>query len=286
MAWCPYTDEDLDVGGTTPEHIIPLSLGGSNLFCIPVDADYNSRVAAKIDAAVANDFLVSFRRRAFGTAGHSGKEPSVILRNSKLTDSGNPIHVTLRGEELPIIFDHKSRKILEDKDMLGKKFVSQLKFEHLAYIKFTAKVALSAGYYIYGEIFRNCVAHHELRLLMNYSYGNSESPFSSGHLRVYDKFCEVKESDRVECDTHKFMCSTVNGSCVLVIPCTENVIFIVGVLGEWIGTVNIAADTKSFPLDGEHDLGHAVILEDKKKVTLSYREFARRMLPLLSKMKK
>jgi len=282
--WCPYTDKDITLEETTPEHIIPLSLGGCNSFCIPADATFNSKTAAKVDADVANDFSVKFRRREFHAIGHSKKSPIIELPNSKFEDSGEPIHVTLKGKESPSIFVHKTKKMLDEKDFLGKMFISEFKLERFAYIKFAAKVALSAGYSIYGDLFRKKVSHHELRLLMNYSNEKNGELFSTEKLKVYDKFCEIKEQDRVECDTHKFMCSAVRGSCVLAIPGSQNIGFIVGILGEWIATINIAADTKDFPIGNEHDLGHVVILVDKKKYELSYREFAKSMLPILTSM--
>jgi len=284
--WCPYTDKDVTPEETTREHIIPLSLGGCNSFCIPVDKTFNSKTAAKVDADVADDFFVKFRRREFHAIGHSKKQPIIEWPNSKFEDDKEPIHITLKGKEPPLIFAHKTKKVLDEKDYLGKTFISELNLNCFAYIKFTAKVALSAGYNIYGDLFRKNVSHHELRLLMNYSNKKSENPFSSGKLRVYDRYCEIKEEDKVECDTHKFMCSAVKGSCVLIIPCSQNVIFVVGILGEWIATINIAADTKDFPIDDEHDLGHVVILANKEKYELSYREFAKSMLPILASINK
>ena len=34
--YCPYTDQEINEGETSKEHIIPLSLGGVNGFEIPV----------------------------------------------------------------------------------------------------------------------------------------------------------------------------------------------------------------------------------------------------------
>lgn len=79
--YCPYTDTEIDVNSSSAEHIIPLSLGGSNDFTIPVGKEYNSKIGSDIDGDLANDFLVLFRRRNFDARGHSDKKPKVILKN-------------------------------------------------------------------------------------------------------------------------------------------------------------------------------------------------------------
>ena len=37
--YCPYTDRDIPLSESSPEHIIPLALGGMNGFAIPVSKD-------------------------------------------------------------------------------------------------------------------------------------------------------------------------------------------------------------------------------------------------------
>lgn len=55
--YCPYTDQDIAVGDSSPEHIIPLALGGLNSFTLPVSATFNSKVGSEIDGTLANDFV-------------------------------------------------------------------------------------------------------------------------------------------------------------------------------------------------------------------------------------
>jgi hypothetical protein len=70
--YCPYTDRDIPIDDSNPEHIIPLSLGGLNGFTLPVSKDFNSRAGSEIDGALANDFLVMSERDKHSVWGHSG----------------------------------------------------------------------------------------------------------------------------------------------------------------------------------------------------------------------
>ncbi|MCF5974400.1 HNH endonuclease, partial [Xanthomonas perforans] len=91
-AWCPYTDKHLVLDQTSPEHIVPLSLGGSNSFEIPVCRNFNSGTAAMIDAKMANEFGVLFRRSAFDARGHSKAPPTPTLGHGRLED-GRPVQI-------------------------------------------------------------------------------------------------------------------------------------------------------------------------------------------------
>jgi hypothetical protein len=83
-----------------------------------------------------------------------------------------------------------------------------------------------------------------------------------------------------------FFCQLIKGSCVIAIPDPENVGFIVGILGKWVGTLNIPAVTESFPVDGEFDLGHVVALHDGEMTRMSYRQLARDAHEILASNKR
>jgi hypothetical protein len=52
---CIYTDMEMAASAGTFDHIIPLSLGGRNQFCVWSDSSFNSRLGDEIDGAIAND---------------------------------------------------------------------------------------------------------------------------------------------------------------------------------------------------------------------------------------
>ena len=88
MTYCVYTDkETLD---PSPEHIIPLSLGGHNDFVIDVDRKFNNDIGSKVDGKLANDFLVLFERDKADAVGHSRKHPAPVVTHANLID-GTPV---------------------------------------------------------------------------------------------------------------------------------------------------------------------------------------------------
>ena len=276
MHWCPYVDRDLPETATNLEHIIPLALGGANAFCIRVEKEFNAQAGSSIDGALAKDFLTSIRRRNFDTRGHSNKPPKVVLRNSSLGDVGRPVQVTLRGSDDPIVWDAMKRRTLQKIEYAGQQISSRLRIGSHDRIRFLAKVALASGYKIYGDLFRRFVQHQELRAVMNIDSSTSHASFEGFEIRGYDEFTQIEEKDQTHARLDKFFCQIIAGSCVLTIPGPQNIGFVVGILGKWVGTLNVPAITESFPFEGEHDLGHVVLVEDGRVSTMSYRQLAQR----------
>lgn len=85
-ARCIYLGEDLDDMSCTTdlrptkEHIIPLSLGGSNhFFVFDVSQRANTRAGNEIDNAVASSLPFLMIRQRYGLAGHRKIIPTVVL---------------------------------------------------------------------------------------------------------------------------------------------------------------------------------------------------------------
>nr|WVL58100.1 hypothetical protein M3O54_007655 [Xanthomonas nasturtii] len=165
-AWCPYTDKHLLLDQTSPEHIVPLSLGGSNSFEIPVCRNFNSGTAAMIDAKMANEFGVLFRRSAFDARGHSKAPPTPTLRHGRLGD-GRPVQIRFVKNEGVQVFDPRQRRVLKEKELEGLSLTGKFSIERNTRMKFMCKAALSAGHFVYGDYFRANFDHGLLRTVMN-----------------------------------------------------------------------------------------------------------------------
>jgi hypothetical protein len=139
--YCPYTDRDIPFKESTPEHIIPLALGGMNGFTIPVSKDFNSWVGSTIDGALANDFLVKSKRYKYGVKGHRKIHPENVFQNASNADTGEPLHATPGQARGLRLWDPKQRC-----DVTGQKVKIEFKVDLDVAIRFVAKVALSAGY--------------------------------------------------------------------------------------------------------------------------------------------
>lgn len=278
MIYCIYTDRIIEDDASNSEHIIPLSLGGANGFEIPVDKEFNAVAGTEIDGEIANDFINMFHRREHDAKGHSRKSPYPKVKKSIIEDSGKPIQVSFKKENIDIYSPMDGRNLTED-EKHGLTFKSTINIKIDCNIKFTAKVALSAGYFIYGDLFKEKVDHHELRQLMNFNRKTSkQEDFNSFNTLGWYWPHPVPEKDSKDFAMYDSFAKSLNCSFVLCIPAPKNIGFVVSVLGRLIGILNVPANTDDFPNSGDYDLGHAVLLKNKKTERISYRELAKKVL--------
>lgn len=279
MIYCIYTDCCIEGDASNSEHIIPLSLGGVNGFEIPVDKKFNADAGSKIDGAIANDFLTLFFRRDHDAKGHSRKSPYPKAKKSIIGDSEKPVQISFKKEGL-IVYSPINNRNLTEKEKSGLTFKSKIPIKPDCNIKFTAKVALSAGYYIYGELFREKANHNELRQLMNFNRKTSkQEDFISFNTLGWYWSHPVLEKDADDFAVYDIFAKILNCSFVICIPGSSNIGFIISILGRIIGILNLPVNTNDFPNLGDYDLGHVVLLKDNKIERISYRELLKRMLP-------
>lgn len=276
--YCIYLDgpsSDL-----SKEHIIPMSLGGLDTFCIQADRQFNNSMGSKIDGAVANDFLMLFNRDRANAKGHSGAQPEPVARQATLID-GTLVQITFSKKGLQI-YDLKKRKYLDKSELeSGLIKINGLRLDLNADIKFVAKVALAAGFYAYGDLFRKGVMHSEPRKIVN---ANSLADIRPD-VRLYTRFQseqELPDSDNLK--MFKMIVQLSNCSCVLIIPGKDCFGVVVGVLGEFMGMINIPADTTGFPNEGDYDLGHCIFLQNREVKRMSFRRVVTELMEHLEGM--
>jgi len=243
--YCPYADCEVDLEKTTPEHIIPLSLGGANEFTIPVSASHNADAGSKIDGKLANDFLVLFRRKHFDARGHSNKKPIIRSKNSTIGPDKNPVQVDFSEDKIAV-YDPIKRRVLDDSEISGKEISAQFKFSRNGRLKFAAKVALSGGYYAFGNWFRENVKHEDIRTFMKLADETPKDKFPNLPIKAYDEFSKPNDADKIDFETYKLFCEVVQGSCVYFVPGSSNLGIFVSVLGKFVATLNVDANTDQF----------------------------------------
>lgn len=274
--YCPYTDQLLGADGTSPEHIIPLSLGGCDQFTIPVCKKFNAEAGSAIDGALANEFMISLRRVEFDARGHSGKPPSAKVKTARMGEESKPIQISFDNTGMTA-FDVRERKVVDISEINQQHITMSFMLPEHTRIRFAAKVALTAGYFIYGDWFRKNVAHNELRAVMNFDPDkDKKEDFKGFGIRAYDEFSEVAEADAAQMAADKYACQMVSGSCVFVIPGASCILMVIGVLGRYVATLNVTADTEEYPRNDDHDLGHAVLIEKGRMTRMSYRTLMQR----------
>ncbi len=272
MIYCPYTDRDIPKVRSNPEHIIPLSLGGTNELTIDVDRESNSQLGRELDGALANDFLVALRRSEYGARGHSGKEPWAISRNASHGNEGRPAQVHLHRRHGLKLWDAKESELTRGSGKI--QFVTHL--DIYLPIRFTAKAALTAGYFVYGDQFRHHVDHHQLRKIMQMNLANICREDVERRLDEYrytaladDYLNETPSQNNWRLRYIRKFCDGIRGSVVVLIPGKERLLVSVGILGKYLALINVPADTEKFPNEGDFEWGHVLAVVDNKLLRCS-----------------
>lgn len=263
--YCIYTDTEIDRSKSNPEHIIPLALGGSNKFTILVDALKNSELGSMIDGKLANDFLMTLIRSKKGFKGHNKNEVTPVLKKSKI-GKGNPTHPAqvIFNKEKVEIFSHMNKRLLSDEEIKNVTIESSFGFERFLRICFNSKVLLSAGYFIYGEIFRKYADHASLRKLMNLNIRETEDSIKNLPLKVYDPFHKLSDENKSWAETFKLLCELASGSCVIFMLTQDNIIGSVGIGGEYLGSIVFNVETEFFPNEDDFRLGQTIVILDRE----------------------
>ena len=284
--YCIYTDKEILKENSNAEHIIPLSLGGSNSFTITVDKEFNSKVGSKIDGALSNDLIINMARSKRGVRGHSNKPAEMTWKNSCL--NGNPtqpIQVTFPPDlsENVKIWNPKTRKYLPAEQTSGAKIESKFILDRSIRVRFVSKVALGAGYFTYGDLFKQHIDHSSLRAILITDFSKVKKENLNGlNLGVSDPFTLIQEKDKGLTEMFIAMCKMLD-TCVLFLLCTENLIITVGIFGEWIATLNVPGKTDQFPNAGEYDLGHVISINHRTVTRRSFRKTTGLLVKKLNK---
>ena len=267
MAYCPYTDREIPEAQSSREHIIPLSLGGVDGLEIPVDRAFNSKVGSKLDGSLANEFLFALKRTKFDARGHSGKKPTALIKKAKYGKDSRPAQVHFHSKDGLKVWDSRDRAF---KDRVPSFEISGTIDIDLP-VRFAAKVALAAGYYVYGNLFRDHVDHQQFRDVMNtdvrkLDLTKSADDLGLDHLtlRVDSYLREVPyEPAHDALNSIRVYCSSVESSVVVLAPGYDCFGVGVGVLGQYVATVIASAQTDSFPNDGDYAWGHVLAVDGK-----------------------
>ena len=280
LIYCPYTDRAISNCESNTEHIIPLSLGGTNELAIKVNKEFNSQLGSELDGELASDFFVALRRSEYDARGHSGKEPWATSKNAGYGDERCPAQVRLHRKHGLKIWDARDQELV---DGYGTIQFNTFLDVHLP-IRFAAKVALSAGYFVYGDHFRHHVDHHQVREIMRMEFGDfnregiedkvDESRFTA---LADDYLSESPSPKDWRLRSIRKFCNGISGSVVLLIPSKKHLLVSVGILGKYLALINVPAETETFPNEGDYEWGHVLAVVDKKLIRCSWIEGLRQL---------
>jgi hypothetical protein len=278
--YCPYTDRELPYSETTPEHIIPLSLGGIREFTIQVESKFNSTIGHLIDGKVANDASMNILRAKKDTRGHSNR---IVKAHWKQTQdkNGRPLQVTF-DKGGPYVRDPKTGQALKDEGTSVLQLESKIMIDPYVKIPFSAKVALGTGHYLYGDIFRKHAAHDGLRMILQPKAQINKDAMKDYQVTYLDRVFDLKaDRKNPEHQVLELMLQTFNCSAVITAYATDRLIFSIGLLGRWFSTITLPAQRKEFPDTEAFDLGHVLTLKPEGMVRLSLREAVKQLKEFL-----
>lgn len=276
--YCPYTDRLLSIEEVSNEHIVPLALGGVDAFSLPVCRHFNSAVGSAIDGAMANDFLVAMERSRYDARGHSGRKPTAHVKHARFGLAERPAQAHFSVKEGLRVWDAVERRDLSAAEIAGATITFQTVIDVDLRLKFVAKVALAAGYLVYGDTFKENVQHRELRGVMNQKKGESLAQYRDFTIRADDPLLTPEPGLGLE--IVRGVCGAVKGSIVMLIPSAASLMVAVGVLGKYVGMLNVAANTTGFPNSGAYSWGQVVVLSQGRMQRCSFSDLLRKIAAL------
>ena len=270
--YCIYTDREVADTEGNHDHVFPLALGGKNEFVVWSDRRRNSEIGSEVDGALSKDPFIVLALRDSGVRGH-GKQ-SVEPRWRKVSMEGRPMQVTL-GKDKITVWDARERRDLDEAEVVGKELKAELRVGHHTALRFVAKAALGGGYFVYGDEFRRAVDCERLReiVALDPTKVERDSELMSSAIKFCDRF--HSDSRTGEGAMYRALCEGMTRSMFIVVPHHAAVSFHVGVVGRFIGSLVVPADTERLPIDGEHDLGHIVVLGPGEMERVSFRDLLR-----------
>lgn len=274
MIYCPYTNRDLDESQANSEHIIPLSLGGVNGFEIPVCKEFNSRAGSEIDAKIGKELVVQSRRVNLKVKGHSSKTPEMYYKNALDVDTGIPMQVKISKDKgISARVPHIPKGA---KHPTGRKIQLTSMADLDVWLQYTAKVSLSAGYFAYGDLFRNHVDTENLRKIMTKSHEELLETHSDMNVQAHYLYMEDETKEH---KLFKHICTVVGGhSCVGIVPSNNYLTFFTGILGGYVGMIRVEADTREFPNEGDCWWGHFMCPQNGRLGRVSFHRLMEKLI--------
>jgi hypothetical protein len=271
--YCIYTDADVSEERGNMDHVYPLSLGGSNQFTVWCDLGKNSVMGSEVDGEVVNDPFMQFALRDSGVKGHGKTAHVPRWRHVKMDD--RPLQVRHEKHRI-VVWDARERRELSPEEYAERPMTARLKIGMHTALRFLAKAALGGGYFLYGDVFRTAIDCDPLRevIFLDIEASKQRGTLQKSQIRVCDRFHEDSYGSGPAV-LYRAICELTQRSLFIAFPTASNsVSFHVGIVGQYIGSINIPAKTEDLPIDGEHDLGHAIVLGPGIMERMSFRALA------------
>jgi hypothetical protein len=176
------------------------------------------------------------------------------------------------GKQKITIWDARANRNLEEVEVAGRKMTATFKIGKHTALRFIAKAALGGGYFVYGDVFRRAVNCNDLRelIFLDVEKLRQRGTLEHSGILVCDRF-HADSLGSGGAVLYRALCEGMRRSLFIAIPHHQSIAFHVGIVGMYIGSMIVPADTNNFPSDGDHDLGHAIVLGPGQMERLSLR---------------
>jgi hypothetical protein len=152
-SYCIYSDSYFVKKGRNKDHIISLALGGHDDFSVASETNFNSRFSNEVEDKLAKDFLIQMNRNKLKLFGH--RKESVLPSKIGNTEGGKKVRIEFdKASKKVTVVDIKSvnKDVIKDWGKLSFSLNFDLTDFEL-HLRLAAKIALGAGYFLFGDQF-------------------------------------------------------------------------------------------------------------------------------------
>lgn len=259
---CPYSGIDILTDEANIEHIIPLALGGADSFTIRVAKDRNALFNREIDEPLKKSLFIATARRRHDARGHRKTDVPPPKVKARLTKIGTPLRLAFAENNKLRIENSITHELITDQDILENGLQLSISVETNLRLRFTAKVALAGGFFVYREKFFE--AERALRTLANYGGQYHNEHIAQGLELTGWQWPREAPSDGAL--IHAVLADmAVVFDCSLVLFLTSvkenHLLVVVALLGELAGALMIPVAEDITTDSPDFDLGHVFVFE-------------------------
>nr|WMC98913.1 hypothetical protein RAR13_09540 [Aminobacter aminovorans] len=274
--YCIYTNRDVPNEEGNWDHVIPLSLGGDNKFVVWSERKINSTYGSQVDGALANDPLMMIPLSKSDVQGHAKRRKPPRWSKSTIGERPGQVEWAKNG---PRFWDAMSKSYLDDANLIGQTITTQLKIDFFVALRFLSKVSLGAGYFVYGQEFGKAVDCQNLRKLslLDAEAARQDQALRQSGIMICDRFHTDSRPGGAGY-IYRVLCEQLYRSACILVPHEDGLSFHVGVAGVYIGSLICPGDGKALPMEGDHDLGHVIVLGPGEMERHSFRKLCAEFL--------
>lgn len=276
--WCPYAGTDVTSSLATEDHIVPLSMNGSNQLVVPA-SHVNCSIGSDIEGKVAREFSIGLARAFNDVRGQKRKAPHFEVKQASAAATGENLRVVFGDKRGKImrVYNPRTQQDVKQPEQLSITVEMDVFSIRLNHARMLAKVALGLGYVEFGQKFRDHFDHDELRQILH-TTSIDQFRENEGNVRVDLPLLE-RVGGQQQLAVLEELCRSVEpASCIAITPGPDCIAFTLGVIGKYFGTIWCPCDVDSVWPDSEDELGKFILLRERRLTKMGMLQALERLL--------